>query len=127
MKFPADTSYQWQYEMLMPFLNEHLRGGPPANLARVTVFNTGEKRWERFTTWPTACDKGCSTKLQPLFLTASFGLTFDPPAQASGGDTYTSDPARPVPFLPRPVVDPFGDFGATGALGNSYEPGASGW
>jgi uncharacterized protein len=120
-QFHADTSYQFQYEMLLPFLNEHLRGGLPANLARVTVFNTGEKRWERFKTWPTACDKGCTTKLRPLFLSAAFGLSFDQPTQTSGGDTYTSDPARPVPFLPRPVVDPFGDFGATGALGKSYD------
>jgi putative CocE/NonD family hydrolase len=122
IKLPTDTSYQWTNEMLLPFLNEHLRNGPPANLPRVTVYNSGEKRWERFTTWPTACEQGCATKLQPLYLTADFGLSFEPSAQASGGDTYTSDPATPVPFLPRPVVDPFGGFGATGGLGNAYEP-----
>jgi uncharacterized protein len=121
MQWDADTARQYQREMLMPFLDEHLRGGRPAKLARVTVFNTGEQRWERFTTWPTACDKGCATKLQPLYLDAGFSLSFEQPAQASGGDTYTSDPASPVPFLPRPVVDPFGDFGATGALGQSYD------
>jgi uncharacterized protein len=121
LQWHADTSHQYQQEMMLPFLNEHLRGGPPANLARVTVYNTGEKRWERFTTWPTACEKGCAAKLQPLFLNAQFGLSFDAPTQASGGDTYTSDPAKPVPFLPRPIVDPFGDFGATGGLGQSYD------
>ena len=121
LQWHADTSHQYQQEMMLPFLNEHLRGGPPANLARVTVYNTGEKRWERFTTWPTACEKGCAAKLQPLFLNAQFGLSFNAPTQASGGDTYTSDPAKPVPFLPRPIVDPFGDFGATGGLGQSYD------
>ncbi|WP_129778187.1 CocE/NonD family hydrolase [Peristeroidobacter soli] len=122
MKWPTDTSYQWTNEMLLPFLNEHLRNGPPANLPRVTVYNTGEKRWDKFTTWPTACDRGCGTKLQPLYLTPDFSLSFEQAAQASGGDTYTSDPATPVPFLPRPVVDPFGEFGATGGLGSAYEP-----
>jgi uncharacterized protein len=122
IKWPTDTSYQWTYEMLLPFLNEHLRNGPPANLPRVTVYNSGEKRWDRFTTWPTACVQGCATQLQPLFLTENFGLSFQQPAQSKGGDTYTSDPATPVPFLPRPVVDPFGDFASGGGLGNAYEP-----
>lgn len=122
IKLPTDTSYQWMNQMLVPFLNEHLRNGPPANLPRVAVYNSGEKRWEQFTTWPTACEQGCATKLQPLFLTGNFGLSFEPSAPANGGDTYTSDPATPVPFLPRPVVDPFGGFGATGGLGNAYEP-----
>ncbi len=27
-------------EIMFPFLDEHLRGGPPANLARVTAYNT---------------------------------------------------------------------------------------
>ncbi|HEY5757143.1 MAG TPA: CocE/NonD family hydrolase [Steroidobacter sp.] len=122
IKWPTDTSYQWTNEMLLPFLNEHLRNGPPANLPRVTVYNSGEKRWDRFTTWPTACEQGCATKLQPLFLTENFGLSFEHPAQPKGGDTYTSDPATPVPFLPRPVVDPFGDFASGGGLGSAYEP-----
>jgi putative CocE/NonD family hydrolase len=103
-------------------LNEHLRGGPPANLSRVTVFNTGEKRWDRFANWPTACEQGCATRLQPLFLSDGRKLSFDQPTQSRGADTYTSDPASPVPFLPRPVVDPFGEFGATGGLGSAYEP-----
>jgi putative CocE/NonD family hydrolase len=122
LKWPTDTSYQWTNEMLLPFLNEHLRNGPPANLPRVTVYNTGEKRWDKFTTWPTACDQGCGTKLKPLYLTSNFSLSFEQAAQANGGDTYTSDPAAPVPFLPRPVVDPFGEFGATGGLGSAYDP-----
>ncbi len=54
------------------------------------------KRWERFTTWPPA------RELKPLYLSESFGLSFDGPGQSSGGDAYISDPAKPVPFLPRP-------------------------
>ena len=121
MKWDIDTAKEYQREMLMPFLDEHLRGGAPAKLARVAVFNTGENRWDRFDTWPTACDQGCGKKLQPLYLSADFGLSFDAPGAAKGGDSYVSDPARPVPFLPRPVVDPFVELGA-GSLGSPYEP-----
>ncbi len=121
MVWSEDTARQYRRDILMPFLNEHLRDGPPANLARVTAYNTGEKRWERFKTWPQVCEQGCSNKMTPLYLGASFGLSFDAPSQASGGDAYISDPARPVPFMPRPVLDPFGDL-TPGALGTSYDP-----
>ena len=116
-----ETATIYRREMLLPFLDEHLKGGPPAQLARVAVYNTGDKRWERFPTWPVVCDEGCPTPLKPLYLAANFGLSFDPPPAAPGGDTYTSDPAKPVPFLPRPVVDPFAELGA-GTLGSPYEP-----
>ena len=38
----------------------------------------------------------------PVYLTAGNGVSFDRPA-AAGHDDYVSDPAKPVPFLPRPV------------------------
>jgi len=121
MKWDIDTAREYQHKMLLPFLDEHLRGGPPANLPRVAVYNTGEKRWDRFDTWPTACDQGCAKKLQPLYVSADFGLSFIAPTESKGGDSYVSDPAKPVPFLPRPVVDPFVELGG-GTLGNPYEP-----
>src|SRR5262249_51012771 len=107
MQWNVNTSLEYQRDILLPFLDQYLRDGPPANLARVTVYNTGEKRWERFSTWPTSCDQGCSAGLKPLYLSGGFSLSFDEPTATSGGDTYTSDPAKPVPFLPRPVIDPF--------------------
>lgn len=122
MVWSEDTARHYRREILLPFLNEHLRGGPHADLARVTVYNTGEKRWEGFPTWPQVCERGCAGAMKPLYLSEGFNLSFDAPTQSSGGDTYTSDPAKPVPFLPRPVVDPFGDMAATGSLGNSYDP-----
>jgi predicted acyl esterase len=33
MKWDIDTAREYQYKMLLPFLDEHLRGGPPANLS----------------------------------------------------------------------------------------------
>ena len=121
MQWNGNTALQYRRDMLMPFLEEHLRGGPPAKLARVTVYNTGEDRWERFETWPTVCENGCPDGLKPLYLSQGFGLSFDQPKESTGGDKYTSDPAKPVPFLPRPVVDPFGGMTDV-ALGDSYVP-----
>jgi putative CocE/NonD family hydrolase len=100
-KWNGDTAMQFRREMVLPFFNQYLKDGPPANLARATIYNPADNRWERFPTWPMAP----STK--PLYLTAGFGLSFDKPAAAargqSGGDSYVSDPAKPVTHLPRPV------------------------
>jgi putative CocE/NonD family hydrolase len=126
LQWRADTAHQYQQEILLPFLNEHLRAGPSANLARVTAYNTSEKRWERFSTWPTVCNADYAATLKPLYLSPGFALSFDRPKDSDGSDSYFSDPTKPVPFLPRPVIDPFDDFGTTGSLGNSYD-GWSKW
>jgi putative CocE/NonD family hydrolase len=55
-------------------------------------------------TWPLACEQGCAAPLKALYLQPDFGLAFDKPkAPASTADTYISDPAKPVPYVPRPV------------------------
>ncbi len=41
---------------------------------------------------------------KPLYLQAGFGLGFDKPAAAGDtADSYVSDPAKPAPYVPRPV------------------------
>src|SRR5262249_51159860 len=102
-KWPADTIEQFLHSMMMPFFNQYLRNGPPANLARATIYSPAEKRWQRFDTWPTACDHRCSYPLKPLYLHPGFKPSFNPPNGSREGDSYVSDPWRPVPFLPRPV------------------------
>ncbi len=121
LQWHENTSHEYHRDMLLPFLDEHLRGGPPAGLARVTVFNTGRKQWEEFSSWPAACDRGCRASLSPLYLGPASGLSFDRPRDEAAGDSYVSDPAKPVPFLPRPVIDPFANLGS-GVLGSPYEP-----
>jgi putative CocE/NonD family hydrolase len=42
--------------------------------------------------------------MKPLYLEAGFALGFDKPgASGATADTYVSDPAKPVPYVPRPV------------------------
>jgi putative CocE/NonD family hydrolase len=42
--------------------------------------------------------------MKPIYLQAGFGLGFDKPsAPGSASDSYVSDPAKPVPYLTRPV------------------------
>jgi putative CocE/NonD family hydrolase len=95
--------------VLKPFFDQYLKdGAPKADTPPVLIYNTGENHWDRFKSWPLACESGCTSKSKPLYLTAGFGLSFNAPADPSGADAnsydeYVSDPAKPVPYQPRPV------------------------
>jgi hypothetical protein len=122
LRWEGDTAVHFRRDMVMPFFREHLQDGPPAKLARVTVYNTSENRWERLPDWPSPEDEDHASGLKPLYLAADFGLSFGKPAASKdGGDTYVSDPAKPVPFLPRPIMDPFLEFWTTR---KGYQPWA---
>jgi len=100
-QWDGDTAQQFREQMVVPFFNQYLKDGPAVTLPAATIYNTGENHWDRFANWPLACAKGCSAALTPIYLQAAGGLGFDP--AASGEDSYVSDPAKPVPHLPRPV------------------------
>jgi uncharacterized protein len=100
-----DTGKWFRENILLPFLDEHLKGGPPANIARVTAFEVGPDQWQRLNDWPQACVTGCAAALTPLYLSADRGLAFQPPAQ--GVDAYVSDPAKPVTYRERPNIAPY--------------------
>jgi len=102
--FGSDTAATFRRDILMPFLDQYLREGTPkADIAPVTAFETGTNRWERLPSWPAGCASGCTTRATPLYVQAEGRASFSPPT-AAGFEEYVSDPAKPVPFIPRPVV-----------------------
>jgi hypothetical protein len=103
----TDTTAQWRQDVLLPFFNQYLKpGSPDANTPPVLIYNPGEDRWERPAVFPASCEKGCPVESKPLYLMADGKLSFDAPAGGNGAkfDEYVSDPAKPVPYRPRPVV-----------------------
>ena len=100
----GDTAGQFRRDMVMPFFRQYLAGGPEAKLSRVTFYAPSENRWDHLPDWPVA------QATTPLYLAPGFGLSFDRPGPTDGdkpadqgADSYVSDPAKPVPFTPRPV------------------------
>ena len=104
IQFGSDTAAYFRENLLRPFFDHFLKDdAPPADLAPVTAFETGTNRWERLPTWPATGEDG---RIDPasLFLQPNGKLAFNrAPASEPGYDEYVSDPAKPVPFLPRPV------------------------
>jgi len=101
LQWNGDTAQQYREDMVLPFFDRYLRDGPAVTLPAAAIYNTAENHWDRFASWPLSCDKGCATPLTPIYLQPGMGLGFA--KAASGGDSYVSDPANPVPHLPRPV------------------------
>src|SRR5690606_38636588 len=109
LQWNGDTALQFRRDVLKPFFDQYLvPGAPKADTPPVLVYDTGADRWDRLQAWPVSCEKGCAAKSRPLYLHAGGALSFDPPAEGQAEyDEYVSDPAKPVPYLPRPVS--FGD------------------
>jgi putative CocE/NonD family hydrolase len=109
LKWDGNTALQFRRDVLKPFFDRYLKtdapnSGAPAGTPPVFIYNTGENHWDRLKNWPLACEQGCAAPLKPLYLGANFGLGFDKPTESEGAsDSYVSDPAKPVPYLPRPV------------------------
>ncbi|KQU49761.1 glutaryl-7-ACA acylase [Sphingomonas sp. Leaf339] len=101
----GDTAAQFREQMVLPLFDQYLKDGPAANLPAAAIYNTGENHWDKLTSWPLACEQGCAAPLTAINFGADGGLGFG--KQAAGDDSYVSDPAKPVPHLPRPVN--FGD------------------
>ncbi len=102
LNWDGDTALQFRRDVLLPFFNQYLKdGAPKADPPPVFIYNTGENHWDRLQSWPLACEDGCATKSKPLYLTAASGLSSTGPA--GDYDEYVSDPAKPVPYQPRPV------------------------
>lgn len=115
MKWEGDTALQFRRDVLKPFFDQYLKdGSPKADTPPVFIYNTGENHWDRFSVWPPACEKGCSERSKPLYLTSGNGLSFQAPTNreksaVTAFDEYVSDPAKPIPYLQRPLRFADGD------------------
>ena len=106
LTWATDTTAQWRREVLLPFFNQYLKpGSPAAATPPVFIYDTGADHWDKPKVFPASCEQGCPVPSRPLYLTAGGGLSFERPGAGSGPkfDEYTSDPAKPVPYRPRPI------------------------
>jgi putative CocE/NonD family hydrolase len=98
LKWPGDSTAQFRQTVIIPWFNHYLRDTPLAKpLPEVMVYNPVEQHWDSFSDWKVASDQ----KLTPLYLQSDMGLGFQSPT--AGSDNYVADPAKPVPYMPRPI------------------------
>ena len=73
----------------------HRKGARPAY--EVKSFQSGSWTWKTYAQWPPA-----AARPTDLYLAGDGSLTFERPA-GEGCRAYESDPAKPVPYRPRPI------------------------
>ena len=95
LTFTGDTAREWRVEYVKPFFDHWLKGGPDPKTPPVLTYATGINKWQASQHWPVGKDT-------PVYLAENGAVTFERPKTA-GHDEYVSDPAKPVPFLPRPI------------------------
>ncbi|MBS0480556.1 MAG: CocE/NonD family hydrolase [Proteobacteria bacterium] len=97
LKFEGDTGLQFRLNWIKPFFDCRLKtqAAPCQPMPAAVTYATGANRWETDAKWPAGAET-------PLYLAGKGTLSWSKPA-AAGADDYVSDPAKPVPFIPRPV------------------------
>jgi hypothetical protein len=111
IKFDGDTGRWFRRNVLLPFLDAHLKdGAPKTEIAAVTVFETGANQWRGYAGWPQSCASGCPYPSRKLYLAAGGNLSFTAPTvDPIGFDEYVSDPQKPVTYRPRPIRPTYAD------------------
>jgi uncharacterized protein len=95
------TEYRSQIEA--KFFGHYLKDEPGFDLEDTASFQTGSNTWKRYAKFPPAEAKNTAFMLCPSGAIGA-GKECQP-----GKVSYTSDPANPVPFRPRPIQPTYGE------------------
>ncbi len=105
-----NTSVEFRRNIQAPFFRYYLHGEGSKVSWKASTFQTGSNTWRTYTSWPPP-----GVKSTNLYLRTDGTLSFDPlPVTQAAVEyvQYISDPAKPVPYRPRPISPtyPGGDW-----------------
>jgi putative CocE/NonD family hydrolase len=93
--FGTKTAVYFREQIEFPFFEYQLKGNGTFKYPKAWVFETGTNQWRQHDAWP---PKDAQPK--SLYLHAGGRLAFEPPKSTDAAyEEYTSDPAKPVPYL----------------------------
>ncbi len=112
IKFGGNTSKYFREKIQAPFFARYLKDKSGWDVPEAVTFETGANAWQVYDEWPPRR----LTEDRGLYFREDGRLSFEAPSTEAdrGFDSYVSDPARPVPYRPRPVEA-------------TYDPRGSGW
>jgi putative CocE/NonD family hydrolase len=108
LSFQSDPAQHFREQIERSFFSHYLieqtgKEQTPWPAPEAQIFETGSNLWRGYQQWPPP------TTQRALYLQAAGGLGFSPPEAPTGSgadpgyDAYVSDPAKPVPYVPRPI------------------------
>ncbi len=105
ISFDSATGKYFREKVQAPWFNWHLKGKGDLKQPEALMFQTGSNKWVAHDKWP---PKDAVSK--KLYFQPNGKLAFDaaasakPQAADDDNDRYVSDPAKPIPYRPRPVT-----------------------
>jgi len=120
--FGQKTSPWYRDAVELPFFRRHLKGGEGGVRAEAVVFETGTNVWRTFPAWPPPGSKKAILHLQAggrLGALPAAPVVASPEGAPSapsgagedaGGETWISDPRKPVPYRGKPGPDIDADY-----------------
>jgi putative CocE/NonD family hydrolase len=106
INFESATGKYFRAKVQAAWFNFHLKDKGKLDLPEALMFQTGTNKWVAHDRWPPK-----NATIKKLYFQANGKLAFlpSPPEKGAGGegsayDSYTADPAKPVPYRPRPVT-----------------------
>jgi putative CocE/NonD family hydrolase len=97
IRFGSKTSDYFREHIQRPWFAYYLHGTGDGKFPEAWVFESGENAWHTFDAWPPKTAQNRS-----IYLREHGELSFDPP-KTPGYESYVSDPAHPIPYMPRPI------------------------
>ena len=104
--FGSATAPYYRTTIEAPWFAYWLKDEGTLALAEATTFEAGANEWRSHEAWP---PKTMVTSRR-LYFQANGKLSYEPPkaGDKSPFDAYISDPAKPIPYRPRPIPATFG-------------------
>ena len=93
--FGSDTAVFYREKIEAPFFEHYLKGKAWDGLPKAYVFETGSNVWKKYSAWPPP-----QAKAKMIYFEAKGALSWTKPEAAKSSDSYVSDPAHPVPYVP---------------------------
>ena len=106
----SKTADEFREKIQRPWFAYYLHGTGDGRFPEAWAFESGSNAWRSFETWPPR-----NARSRNIYLRENGAIAFDPPPRtltgkatrsrtkpASDYDAFVSDPAHPVPYMPRP-------------------------
>ncbi len=98
IRLGSKTADYFRSGIQRPWFAHYLHGKGDGHFPEAWAFETGENEWHTFDAWPPR-----NARPRNIYLREHGKLSFDaPPTRAPAYDAYISDPAHPIPYIPRP-------------------------
>ncbi|HTI03673.1 MAG TPA: CocE/NonD family hydrolase [Gemmatimonadales bacterium] len=92
------TADFFRAQIQRPWFAYYLHGIGDGHFPEARAFETGENTWHTFDAWPPK-----TAAARSIYLHENGALSFEKPrASSTPFDSYVSDPAHPIPYIPRP-------------------------